>query len=100
MEKQKRTYDLEEIKNACSDVDRLRITRSAYRNAVALGMRRGDIVDVVQSLKPSDFYKSMTTYTDSRIWQDVYHARYGDSVLYVKFMKDYEDYLIVSFKEK
>lgn len=72
MEKRGRTYDLEEIKKAFSDVDDLRITRSGYRTAVALGMRRRDIVDVVRSLKSSDFYKSMTTYADSRIWQDVY----------------------------
>jgi motility quorum-sensing regulator/GCU-specific mRNA interferase toxin len=100
VEKRKRTYDLEEIKKAFSDVDNLRITRSGYRNAVALGMRRSDIVEIVQSLKPTDFYKSMTTYANGRNWQDVYYARYGDLVLYVKFMEDYNDYLIVSFKEK
>jgi len=83
VEKRKRTYDLNQIKEAFSDVDHLRITSTGYRNAVALGMRRSDIVYVVQSLKPSDFYKSMTTYADSRIWQDVYHAKYGNLVLYV-----------------
>ncbi len=100
MEKRKRTYDLEEIKNAFSGMDQLRITSTGYKNAIALGIRRSDIVEIIQSLNPSDFYKSMTTYDDSRIWQDVYHAKYGDLVLYVKFTKDHEGYLIISFKEK
>ncbi len=100
MEKRKRTYDLAEIKYAFSDMGHLRVTSTGYRNAIALGIRRTDIVEIIQSLKPSDFYKSMTTYDDSRIWQDVYHAKYDDLVLYVKFIRDQEGYLVISFKEK
>ncbi|MDR1989001.1 MAG: type II toxin-antitoxin system MqsR family toxin [Acidobacteriaceae bacterium] len=35
------------------------------------------------ALAPADFYKSMTTYADHRIWQDVYrpHTRAGDVYL-------------------
>ena len=29
---------------------------------------------MIASLVRLDFYKSMTTYGDHRIWQDVYHA--------------------------
>jgi motility quorum-sensing regulator/GCU-specific mRNA interferase toxin len=29
---------------------------------------------VVASLGRRDFFKSMTTYADHRVWQDVYHA--------------------------
>ncbi len=43
--------------------------------------------------------QTMTTYSDNRIWQDVYHARRDDLRLYVKFMKDHDGYLVVSFKE-
>ncbi len=56
-------------------------------------------MEIIQVLKPGDFYKSMTTYSDSRIWQDVYRAKRDDLRLYVKFMKDHDGYLVVSFKE-
>ena len=29
---------------------------------------------VVASLSRRDFYKSMTSFADHRVWQDVYHA--------------------------
>jgi hypothetical protein len=29
---------------------------------------------VIAALERSDFYKSMTTHADHRVWQDVYHA--------------------------
>ncbi|WP_366151398.1 type II toxin-antitoxin system MqsR family toxin, partial [Clostridioides difficile] len=38
----------------------------------ALGFDFAGIIGVVASLTPSDFYKSMTTHADHRVWQDVY----------------------------
>jgi motility quorum-sensing regulator/GCU-specific mRNA interferase toxin len=54
---------------------------------------------VVMALTPIDFYKSMTSYADHRIWQDVYRAKTlnGDEV-YLK-LTVIDDVLIVSFKE-
>jgi motility quorum-sensing regulator/GCU-specific mRNA interferase toxin len=51
------------------------------------------------SLTTANFYKSMTTHADHRIWQDVYHAKTtsGDEV-YLK-LTVIDDVLIVSFKE-
>lgn len=51
------------------------------------------------SLTSAGFYKSMTTHTDHRIWQDVYHGKTanGDEV-YLK-LTVINDVLIVSFKE-
>jgi motility quorum-sensing regulator/GCU-specific mRNA interferase toxin len=54
---------------------------------------------VVMSLTTADFYKSMTTYADHRIWQDVYHAQISDgNVAYLK-LTVIDDVVIVSFKE-
>ena len=54
---------------------------------------------VVLTLTRENFYKSMTTHADHRVWQDVYHAKTlnGDEV-YLK-LPVIEDMLIVSFKE-
>lgn len=56
-------------------------------------------VNLVSALQPSNFYKSMTTHADHRIWQDVYHAKTanGDGV-YLK-LTVVDDVLIISFKE-
>lgn len=63
--------------------------RSAVRVSLAL----------MTWLESSNFYKSMTTHADHRIWQDVYHAKTtrGDEV-YLK-LTIIDDVLIVSFKE-
>ncbi len=45
-----------------------------------------------------DFYKSMTTHADHRIWQDVYRAQTGAGAIYVK-LTVLDEVLILSFKE-
>ncbi|MDY0096422.1 MAG: type II toxin-antitoxin system MqsR family toxin [Candidatus Vecturithrix sp.] len=100
MDKSSRTYDLNGIKTAFQTTDDLRMTRTARRCIVALGLSLEDIVLIVQSLTPQHFYKSMTTYADHRVWQDVYYARFKEIELYLKFMRDDEGHLIVSFKER
>jgi motility quorum-sensing regulator/GCU-specific mRNA interferase toxin len=52
------------------------------------------------SLTGADFYKSMTTHSDHRIWQDVYRTttRTGFAV-YLK-LTVVDGVLIVSFKEQ
>lgn len=57
------------------------------------------ICAVVLALNSSNFYKSMTTHADHRVWQDVYRTKTarGDEV-YLK-LTVIDDVLIVSFKE-
>ena len=100
MEKHRPHYLLEAIKEAFADGDNLRMSLTSYRSAISLGLNRNDVVTVIQALTVKDFYKSMTSYADHRIWQDVYHARYEDLELYVKFTVDSEGYFLISFKEK
>lgn len=55
--------------------------------------------EVVLRLTKADFYKSMTTHKDHRIWQDVYHGQAKNgAALYVK-LTVIDDVLIVSFKD-
>lgn len=100
MDKRKPHYRLDEIKLIFSAVDYLRMGTTALITMNELNFTAEDVVRVVQSLKVSDFYKSMTSYRDHRIWQDVYHKRYQNIVLYIKFTIDDEGYLILSLKEK
>lgn len=77
---------------------KVRMTKSALFGAAALGFDAAAIVEVVKALKPSDFYKSMTTHDDHKVWQDVYHASMTAGEVYLK-LTVIEDVLIVSFKE-
>ncbi|MFJ3447363.1 type II toxin-antitoxin system MqsR family toxin [Pseudomonas sichuanensis] len=77
---------------------KVRSTRAATQGAHKLGLRPRQIVDVIQGLSSSDFYKSMTTYLDHRIWQDVYHVPTQFGWIYMK-LTVVDDVLVVSFKE-
>jgi len=100
-EKRKPTYDLEAFKGAFSSVDRLALTGTALRGASALGFGRAEIVGIIQSMRREQFYKSMTSYADMRLWQDVYHVPSPAGLLYVKFTADViTEFLLLSFKEK
>ena len=63
-----------------------------------MGLSFSDMVNVLTSLQPKDFYKSMTTNSDSKIWQDVYRPLTKVGLIYLK-LTVIEDVLIVSFKE-
>lgn len=53
---------------------------------------------MVLALTPKDFYKSMTTHADYRVWQDVYRPTTPAGEVYLK-LTVVQDVLIVSFKE-
>ena len=63
-----------------------------------LGFDYLEMLAVIMLLKSSDFYKSMTTYADHRVWQDVYRPSTTLGDVYLKLTVT-EDVLIVSFKE-
>lgn len=97
-EKRKSTYDLEAFKAAAP---RMRVTIVATRSAAALGFGRTEVMATIQTMQRSQFYKSMTSYADHRIWQDVYHVPSPAGVLYVKFTADaVAEFSLLSFKEK
>ncbi len=82
------------------EAGQVRATRSAFLGALDLGINDLEgMCAVIMALTSSNFYKSMTTHADHRIWQDVYHAKThsGDDV-YLK-LTVIDDVLIVSFKE-
>jgi motility quorum-sensing regulator / GCU-specific mRNA interferase toxin len=100
-EKRKPTYDLTAFKAAFDDVDKLHVTGTAVRGAAALGFGRAEIVATIQTMQRAHFYKSMTSYRDHRVWQDVYHVPSEVGTLYVKFTADVvAEFLLLSFKEK
>jgi motility quorum-sensing regulator/GCU-specific mRNA interferase toxin len=99
VEKRVVTYGLESVKRAFSCAAKLRITATALKDARAMGFSRQDMVDAIQQLQRYDFVKSMTTFADHRIWQDVYRTEYNGYFLYIKFQIDELGHFVISFKE-
>jgi hypothetical protein len=46
-------------------------------------MLENGIIDVILSLEMTDFYKSMTSYRDSKLWHDVYHKSVLNKKAYI-----------------
>ncbi|KWF88742.1 type II toxin-antitoxin system MqsR family toxin [Burkholderia cepacia] len=77
----------------------VRLTASAVLGARQLGFTEREALDVVMSLTDLDVHKSMTTYADHTIWQDVYRPLTVRGDVYLK-LTVIDDVLIVSFKER
>ncbi len=97
MEKRSAHYPLSTVRRLLAEGKR-RTTTSAITSAARLGFDLAAIYDVVAGLTHADFYKSMTTYTDHRIWQDVYRPTTSVGQVYLK-LTVFDHVLIVSFKE-
>jgi motility quorum-sensing regulator/GCU-specific mRNA interferase toxin len=97
MEKRKPHCDLSLVRRLVSE-GKVRTTSIASTTASQLGFDIPGMIAVVVALRPSDFYKSMTTHVDHRVWQDVYHPVTISGRIYLK-LTVVDDVLIVSFKE-
>jgi motility quorum-sensing regulator/GCU-specific mRNA interferase toxin len=83
MEKNVPHYPLAEIQAQMTTVREMNLTISARTGIRAVGMAQADALAVVQKLIRKNFYKSMTTHANHRIWQDVYHGQYNGAALYI-----------------
>ncbi|AJA11993.1 MULTISPECIES: type II toxin-antitoxin system MqsR family toxin [Pseudomonas] len=97
MEKRTPHCPLERVR-ALVGAGRISPTTASLRGAQALGMEYADMLEVITGLERRDFYKSMTSYADHRVWQDVYRPLTVKGYLYLK-LSVVDDALIVSFKE-
>ncbi len=77
---------------------KVRSTLSALKGAATLGLDFNAVLQIVMELESKDFYKSMTTYSDHTVWQDVYRPTTSVGEVYLKFTV-MKEVLIISFKE-
>jgi len=98
MEKRRPHYDLKAILAQMICIENMNLTMSAQQGIRTAGMTRNEALEVINQLSATNFYKSMTTHLSHRVWQDVYHAKWREKLLYVKFQQAGE-YFVVSFKE-
>jgi len=98
LEKRVAHYDLQMIRALIED-ERYVVTLSARQSYAALGLCDDEVLEIIHTLKAKHLYKSMTSYHDTTVWQDVYHQDYRGIKLYIK-LQVREDAIIISFKER
>ena len=74
------------------------ITVSAVTGAYLIDFDEKKIIRTVINLNSNDFYKSMTSNFDHKIWHDVYRPTVDGIDIYLKLIVS-DGVLIVSFKE-
>lgn len=100
MEKRVPHYPLSVLQARIQEVGIDALTRTAYVNARLMGMDTTAILATLQSMRSDMFFKSMTTHTDHRIWQDVYHVTCpSGKIAYVKLTLRAHA-VVIQFKEK
>lgn len=100
MEKRKPHYDLSKIQSAVRLRGADAFTATAVIGVQAMGLDIAEAIDVVCCMTRRDFYKSMTTLSTSRIWQDVYHPETPAGIAYVKVTLRQDGAIVIQFKEK
>ncbi len=100
MEKLRPHYDLATIKALVARLGVAAFTKTAMDGGRAMGLTTSEMLVVIAGMERSDFFKSMTTLQDHKVWQDVYHVMTpAAKVAYVKVtMRD--DMPVIQFKEK
>ena len=100
MEKQTPHYDLSLVQLGVGRLGAAAFTKTALDGGREMGLTSDEMLAVIAALTRRDFYKSMTTYADHRIWQDVYHAAtpVGKEAYIKVTMRDLAP--VIQFKEK
>jgi len=101
MEKKTPHYDLSVIKADVMRLGSAAFTRTALIGGRRLGLTLGQMQQVIYELQGRMLHKSMTTYLDHRVWQDVYCMHTHDLELCIKVTyRPGGGPPVISFKEK
>ncbi len=98
MEKRSPHYALERVKDQVAKAGIRAFTRTALDGGAQMGLLSTEMLATVLSVERRMFHKSMTTYQDHRVWQDVYHVPTPMGVAYVKFTLRSDGAIVISFK--
>jgi motility quorum-sensing regulator/GCU-specific mRNA interferase toxin len=101
MEKYTPHYDLALIKAEVIRLGCRAFTASARESARQMELNLSQMQHAVCALEQRMLYKSMTTYADHRVWQDVYLIKAHATQIYIKVTyRPGGGAPVISFKEK
>lgn len=100
MDKYSPTYNLKQVKRLIVAQQIEPIHLSAWTSASAIGFSQIEAYEEILNLQKQHFYKSVSEYSNPKVWQDVYKKDIRGVLIYIKF-KITEDgkFLLTSFKE-
>ena len=99
MDKRTAHYDLSAIFLLVRQRQAAAFTKTALDGGRRMGLTVSEMIEVVCRLTPRCLYKSMTTYADSAVWQDVYHADTPAGKAYIKLTLRADGAPVIQFKE-
>lgn len=99
MEKRSAHYDLSAVIAVVQARRAAAFTKTALDGGRRMGLTTSEMIEAVCGLTSRCLYKSMTTYQDSRVWQDVYHADTPAGKAYVKITLRADGAPVIQFKE-
>lgn len=100
MEKSSAHYHLPSMQAEIAKRGIATFTKAARLGVLAMGLTEQEALAVLASLTRRNLYKSMTTYSDHTIWQDVYYAPCPNGkTAYIK-LTQVADSIVIQFKEK
>ena len=100
MEKSRPRYPLAVLQAKIAVAGRDAFTQTAIAGGRAMGLTVADMLSVITGLGRHDFYKSMTTHNNHRVWQDVYHGTCPTGqIAYIK-LTEVAERIVIQFKEK
>ncbi|MGJ7513314.1 type II toxin-antitoxin system MqsR family toxin [Pseudomonas baetica] len=101
MEKNTPHYNLAAIKTEVVRLGSNAFTLTAREGGRRMMLSINQMQRIVCLLENRMLHKSMTTYADHRIWQDVYYTTYEDREIYIKVTYRADGgHPIISFKER
>jgi motility quorum-sensing regulator/GCU-specific mRNA interferase toxin len=100
VEKRTPHYDLARVQADVARLGAAAFTKTALDGGRAMGLTSAEMLAVIAALTRRNFYKSMTTYADHRVWQDAYHAATpAQKAAYIKItLRDTAP--VIQFKER
>lgn len=84
MEKSTPHYDLSVVKAEVLKLGSKAFTLAAREGGRKMMLSTAQMLRIVALLDYRMLHKSMTTYADHRVWQDVYHTTFQDREIYIK----------------
>jgi motility quorum-sensing regulator / GCU-specific mRNA interferase toxin len=98
MEKRNPHYRLDDVKDRVARLGIGAFTRSSIDGGAEMGLSSREMIAAVLGVERGMFFKSMTTYQDHKVWQDVYHVPTTAGPAYVKFTLRTDGAVVISFK--
>lgn len=99
MEKRRAHYPLSHIVALVRARGIVCFTKTAIDGGRQMGFTSAEMIDIVCGLKSKWLYKSMTTYADRKVWQDVYHVPSARGTIYIKLTLRENGPPVIQFKE-